>query len=302
MSAPATPAAGELPLAGARRLLIRTRRLVDGLLAGHYHSVFKGGGVEFAEVREYVPGDDVRAIDWNVTARMGVPFVKRHVEERELTVLLLVDTSASGRFGSATRLKTQLAAALAALLAASAVRNGDRVGLLLFSDRVERFVPPQRDRHATLRVIRDLLDAPVGRPRTDLVPALEHLDRVVRRRAVVFLLSDFEATGWADALRRAHRRHDVVPVCLGDRRERELPDVGLLALRDLETGREVLLDTADPRVRRAFAERRARVVAERRRILAGLGIEAIEIDTAEDPVRPLLRFFRRREQRLRAGR
>lgn len=298
-----SPAAAPEPApARARRLAIRTRRLVDGLLAGHYHSVFKGSGVEFAEVREYVPGDDVRAIDWNVTARLGTPFVKRHVEERELTVLLLVDTSASGRFGSVSRLKAAVAAELAALLAASAVRNNDRVGLILFSDRVERFVPPSRDRHAVLRVLSDLLDAVPAGSRTDLVPALDRLEAVVRRRAVAFLLSDFQAPDYGGALRRAHRRHEIVPVCITDRRERALPEVGLLALRDLETGREVLVDTASPRVRAEHAARWARAEAARRRLFATLGIDAIEVDTAEDPVRPLLRFFRRRRARLGAGR
>lgn len=302
VSAAAPAEAAERPAARARRLLIRTRRLVDGLLAGRYSSVFKGSGVEFAEVREYVPGDDVRTIDWNVTARLGAPFVKRHVEERELTVVLLVDTSASCRFGSASRLKGQVAAELAALLAASAARNNDRVGLILFSDRVERYVAPRRDRHAVLRVVRDLLEAPPGRPRTDLVPALEHLEAAVRRRAVAFLLSDFEARGWGGALRRAQRRHEIVPICITDRRERELPEVGLLALRDLETGREVLLDTASATVRRAYARERARIAEERRRLMAALGIEAIEVDTAEDPIRPLLRYFRRRQERQRGRR
>lgn len=301
VSAPG-PGAGPPLAAHACRLQIRTRRLVDGLLAGHYHSVFKGSGIEFAEVREYVPGDDVRTIDWNVTARLGFPFVKRHVEERELTVMLLVDVSASGRFGSAGRLKATVAAELGALIAASAVRNNDRVGLVLFSDRVERFVPPQRDRHATLRVIRDLLESAPSHPRTDLAPALDLLETVVRRRALAFVLSDFQATGYGGPLRRAHRRHEVIPVCIGDRRERELPDVGLLALRDLETGREVLLDTSSPAVRRAYTARFDALRAERRRLFAALGIDAIEVDAAEDPVRPLVRFFRRREERLRAGR
>lgn len=300
MSAP-TPPGGDV-VARARRLQLRTRRLVDGLLAGRYLSVFKGSGVEFAEVREYVPGDDVRAIDWNVTARLGTPFVKRHVEERELTVVLLVDISASARFGSASRLKGQVAAELAALIAASAARNNDRVGLIVFSDQVERFVPPQRDRHATLRVITDLLETAPAHPRTDLAPALELLERAVRRRAVAFVLSDFQAPDYGPPLRRARRRHEVIAVCITDRRERELPEVGLLALRDLETGREVLVDTASPAVRTAHAARFARAEAERRRLFASLGVDAIEIDAARDPVAPLLRFFRRRQERRSAGR
>jgi uncharacterized protein (DUF58 family) len=289
-------------IADARRIEIRTRRLVDGTLAGHYQSVFRGSGIEFAEVREYVPGDDVRAIDWNVTARLGFPYVKRHVEERELTVMLLVDVSASQRFGSVQRLKVEVAAQLCGLIAGSAVRNNDRVGMILFSDRVERHLAPAKGRNQILRIVRELLTLePSGRG-TDLAVALEHLHRVARRRSVTFILSDFLGSGYERALRLCHDRHDLIPVCISDRRERELPPVGLLRLRDLETGREVLLDTASPAVRRAYTRRRETALAAQRRLFRTLGIDMIEVDAGTDPVAPLLRFFRRREKRLGEGR
>src|SRR5918994_4690455 len=226
-----------------QRIHIRTRRLVDGAFAGEYHSVFKGRGMEFAEVREYVPGDDVRTIDWNVTARLGHPYVKRYVEERELTVMLLVDLSASGQFGSVAKLKTEIATELCALLALSAIRNNDKVGLILFTDRIERFIPPQKGRNRALQVIREMLVfEPAGR-RTDLGGALEYLHKASRRRSVTFLISDFLAQDYERPLRLVHKRHDVVPICIADPRERELPDLGLMMLRDLPTGEQALIDT-----------------------------------------------------------
>jgi uncharacterized protein (DUF58 family) len=289
-------------IADARRIEIRTRRLVDGTLAGHYQSVFRGSGIEFAEVRDYTPGDDIRAIDWNVTARLGFPYVKRHVEERELTVMLLVDVSASQRFGSVQRLKSEVAAQLCGLIAGSAVRNNDRVGMILFTDQIERHVTPAKGRNQILRIVRELLAIePSGRG-TDLAGALEQLHRVIRRRSVTFILSDFLGTGYERALRLCHNRHDLIPVCISDRRERELPLVGLLRLRDLETGREVLLDTLSPAVRRAYAERWEKALAARHRLFRILGIDMIEIDAGADHVAPLLRFFRRREKRLGEGR
>jgi uncharacterized protein (DUF58 family) len=286
----------------AKRLQIRTRRLVDGIFAGQYHSVFKGHGIEFAEVREYVPGDDVRTIDWNVTARLGQPFVKRYVEERELTVMLLVDVSASGRFGSQARFKSEIAIEIAGLLALAATSNHDKVGLILFSDRIERFVPPQKGRNRALQVVHESLALTPEGVGTDLAGALDYLHRVVRRRAVTFILSDFQARGYETTLRIAHRRHDIVPICITDPCERALPAVGLLALADLETGRPILIDTGSRRVRDAYrAQAEARAI-ERRRLFAGLGLDVVEVATDEAWVPPLLRFFRRREQRLRAGR
>jgi uncharacterized protein (DUF58 family) len=285
-----------------RRIHIRTRRLVDGVFAGEYHSVFKGRGMEFADVREYVPGDDVRTIDWNVTARTGHPFVKRYVEERELTVMLLVDLSASGRFGSVARLKSEIATELCALLALCAIRNNDKVGLILFTDRIERFVPPQKGKDRALRVIREMLHIEPERRGTDLGLALDYLHRVSRRRSVAFLVSDFLASGYERALRLARQRHDVIPVCIFDRREASLPALGLIALEDLETGEQVLVDSGSAAVRRRYRERREAAVAERQRLFRTLGLDPIEVPTDEPYVRPLMRFFRRREKRLREGR
>jgi uncharacterized protein (DUF58 family) len=285
-----------------RRIHIRTRRLVDGIFAGEYHSVFKGRGMEFAEVREYVPGDDVRTIDWNVTARLGHPYVKRYVEERELTVMLLVDLSASGQFGSVAKLKTEVATELCALLALSAIKNNDKVGLILFTDQIERFVPPQKGKNRALRVIREMLYFEPERRGTDLGLALEYLHRISRRRSVSFLLSDFLAAGYERALRLARRRHDIIPICISDRREASLPNLGLLTLSDLETGQQVLVDTGSARVREEYRRRREAAVAERRRAFRGLGIDSIEVQTDQPYIHPLMRFFRQREKRLREGR
>jgi uncharacterized protein (DUF58 family) len=287
--------------AQARRILIRTRRLVDGIFAGHYHSSFKGSGIEFAEVREYVPGDDVRTIDWNVTARLGTPYVKRHVEERELTVMLLVDVSASGRFGSMRRLKIETMARLCGLIAASALRNHDRVGLILFSDRIERFIPPRQDRNRTLRVIHELLAAAPQGVGTDIATALDQLHRLVRRRSVSFLLSDFQAGGYERGLHLVHHRHDLIPVCVTDARERQLPPGGLVVLQDLETGRRVTIDAGSAAVRRHYEQRWRQAAEARRQLFARCGLDAIELDASENPVPPLLRFFHRRERRRREG-
>jgi uncharacterized protein (DUF58 family) len=285
-----------------RRIHIRTRRLVDGALAGEYHSLFKGRGMEFAEVREYVPGDDVRTIDWNVTARMGQPFVKQYVEERELTVMLLVDLSASGQFGSVTRLKSEIATELCAVLALSAIRNNDKVGLVLFTDRVERFIAPQKGRNRALRLIREmLLFEPEGRG-TDIGHALEYLHQVCRRRSITFLISDFLASGYERPLRLIHKRHDVVPICIADQRERALPNLGLIMLRDLETGEYALVDTGSAAVRRAYQERRAAAALARQRLFRSLGLDLIDVDTCESYIHPLMRFFRLREKRRREGR
>ena len=285
-----------------RRIHIRTRRLVDGIFAGEYHSVFKGRGMEFAEVREYVPGDDVRTIDWNVTARLGHPYVKRYVEERELTVMLLVDLSASGQFGSVAKLKSEIATELCALLALSAIKNNDKVGLILFTDQIERFVPPQKGKNRALRVIREMLYFAPERRGTDLGLALEYLYRISRRRSVSFLLSDFLAAGYERALRLARRRHDIIPICISDRREASLPNLGLLTLSDLETAQQVLVDTGSARVREEYRRRREAAVAERRRAFRALGIDSIEVQTDQPYIHPLMRFFRQREKRLREGR
>jgi uncharacterized protein (DUF58 family) len=282
-----------------RRIEIRTNRLVNESLAGEYHSVFKGRGMEFDEVREYTMGDDIRTIDWNVTSRMGHPYVKKFVEERELTVMLVVDASASGDFGTVGSTKRDVAAEVCALLAFSAIRNSDRVGLLVFTDREERYVPPRKGRNHVLRVIREVLTfEPVGR-RTDLKLALESLSRGIRRRSVAFVVSDFLDSGYEQALRIANRKHDLIAVSLSDPREMDLPPVGILELEDAETGRTLLVDTWDRRVRARFAaEARGRIEA-RRRLFRQNKVDSVELTTGLPYDVPLVRFFRDRARRLR---
>ena len=285
-----------------RLIEIQTSKAVDDVLAGEYSSVFKGSGMEFEEVREYAPGDEIRSIDWNVTARMGKPFVKRYVEERELTVWLLVDLSASGAFGSLSQLKNEAATEFCALLAFAAIRNNDKVGLIVFTDRVELSIPPSKGRTHVLRLIRELLRfEPEGRG-TDLAVALEYLGRVTHKRGVVFLVSDFLSPGVlaeqsGKQLRVLARRHDLIAVTVGDRRERELPDVGLIELEDAETGECVLIDTSSARVRRDYAADARRRGAERQSFFRSTGIDEVEVMTGQDYVRDLRKLFRRREGR-----
>lgn len=285
-----------------RRIDLRTRGLVASQFTGEYHSVFKGQGIEFVEVRAYVPGDDVRTIDWNVSARTDQTFVKKYVEERELTVLLAVDLSASQRFGTRGRFKSEMVPEVAATLAMSAVRNNDRVGLMVFTDRVETFVPPQKGRRHALRILRDLLVfRPAGRG-TELAAALEHARRVLRSRSIVFLVSDFQLA--ADARTRFERalgglaaRHDVIPVVLADPGDAEVPEVGVLRMMDPETGRTEYVDT-DVAFER-FAKEARRERAELVRLFSRLGMDEIELRTDRPVSTAILSFFRRRERRLR---
>ncbi len=282
-----------------RRIEISTRGLVDEVFSGEYHSVFKGRGMDFAEVREYQYGDDIRSIDWNVTARAGAPFVKILEEERELTVMLVVDVSASGEFGTRERLKGEVAVEICALLAFSAIKNNDKVGLIVFSDHIEKFVPPRKGRGHGLRVLRELLfHRPLGRG-TDIAGALEYLSRVQRRRAVTFLVSDFRDEGFEKALAVAGRRHDVVAVRMGDARERDLPPLGLVELEDPETGERLVVDTGNARFREAFgaAARDARLRLDR--TLRRSRVDVIDIDTGSPYVLPLQRFFKERMRRRR---
>lgn len=282
-----------------RLIEIRTRRLVNDLFAGEYQSVFKGRGMEFAEVREYQPGDEVRSIDWNVTARVGRPFIKRFVEERELTVMLVVDASRSQTFGSASRSKAEIAAELCGLLAFSAIENNDKVGLILFTDRVEKFVPPKKGRQHVLRVVRELLGfEPQGRG-TNIAEALGFLNRVARRRSVVFLVSDFFDEGYARALQTTNRRHDVVAIALSDRRERELPAVGLLAVEDAETGALRYVDTGQRAFRTAFAAQARRLEAGRDAALALAKVDRVHIHNETSYIEPLIAFFKERQRRIR---
>jgi uncharacterized protein (DUF58 family) len=304
-----------------RQIELRTNRLVSETLAGQYHSVFKGQGMNFDEVREYQPGDEVRSIDWNVTARMNHPFVKKFVEERELTLMLLVDVSGSGVFGSQAQSKRELAAEIASVLAFSAIRNNDKVGLILFSDEIEKFIPPRKGRRHVLRVIREVLFFEPQRRGTDLNGALEFLMRVTPHRSIAVVISDFLGSPTETArpakrgrrpqillleslaqasqamLRHANRRHDVVAVHISDPFELELPSLGRLVLRDAETGEVVEVNTGDARKRAAFAERQARTQADVARLFRTSGIDAIRLRTDQPYAAELGRFFESREKR-----
>jgi len=283
-----------------RRIEIRTRRLVNESLAGEYHSVFRGRGMEFSDVREYQAGDDIRTIDWNVTSRMGHPYVKKFVEERELTVALVVDASASRDFGSAGRMKGEMAAEVSALLAYSAIQNNDRVGLLQFTDRIEKYVPPKKGRTHVLRVIRELLYASPVSKGTDIGATLDYAMRVFRKKSVMFLISDFMASGYERALKRAIRRHDLIAIVISDPREEALPRVGLLEIEDAETGRTMVIDTSDPDLQKMFRERAIEGRSQRRRLFKKLGIDFIELGTDKPYDLPLVRFFEARARRARA--
>lgn len=282
-----------------RRIEISTRGLVNEVFSGEYHSVFKGRGMNFAEVREYQYGDDIRSIDWNVTARSGAPFVKIFEEERELTVMLVVDVSASGDFGTRERLKGEVAVEICALLAFSAIKNNDKVGLIIFSDRIEKFVPPRKGRRHVLRVLRELLyHRPEGRG-TDIAGALEYLTHVQRKKAVTFLVSDFRDDGFDRALAVAGRRHDLIAVRLGDRREEELPRIGFLELEDPESGERIVVDTSDPRFRTAFATGALQRKQDLDRLLRRGKVDVIDIHTGTPYVKSLMRFFDERARRRR---
>jgi uncharacterized protein (DUF58 family) len=308
-----------------RLIELRTNRLVSETLAGQYHSVFKGHGMNFDEVREYQSGDDVRSIDWNVTARMNHPFVKKYVEERELTLMLIVDLSGSGLFGSGNQSKRELAAEIASVLAFSAIRNNDKVGLILFTDVVEKFIPPRKGRRHVLRVIREILYYEPQRRGTDLNSALEFLIKVTPHRAIAAVISDFlgqtrpsrseinahlrRKVVLSDTLsqtslvtlRQANRRHDVVSVHIVDRYEMELPDLGLLVLKDAETGEVVEINTGDQRKRRAFAERQVKNQKDLQRLFRSAGIDSILLYTDQPYAAALGRFFETREKRRRHG-
>ena len=281
-----------------RTLEIKTRGLVQTVFAGDYHSVFKGRGMNFDEVREYQPGDEIRAIDWNVTARLGNAFVKKFTEERELTVMLIVDVSASGNFGSTTQSKRELAAEVACLLAFSAIRNNDKVGLILFTDRVELFIPPKKGRSHTLRLIREILFfEPVGRG-TKAALALDYLNKLVTRRAVVFFISDFQASNFSHALAVTGRRHDFVAVRIQDQREQVLPNVGIITLEDAETGEQIEINTADRTTRARFNSLAEEKAQELTKNLRRNNVDAITLRTSEDYLPALRSFFKMRERRV----
>jgi uncharacterized protein (DUF58 family) len=281
-----------------RALEIKTKGLVQTVFAGDYHSVFKGRGMNFEDVREYQPGDEIRAIDWNVTARLGTAFVKKFTEERELTVVLVVDVSASGNFGSVAQSKRELAAEVACLLAFSAIRNNDKVGLLLFSDRVELFIPPKKGRSHTLRIIREILFfEPAGRGTAPAL-ALDYLNKVVTRRAVVFFVSDFQTGDFSRELSVSGRRHDFIAVHIQDQREEVLPNVGIITLEDAETGEQIEINTADRTTRERFSALAETRRTELNRTLRRNSIDAILLRTDEDYLPALRAFFKQRERRL----
>ena len=282
-----------------RRLQLKARRAVEDLLGGEYHSVFKGTGMAFEEVREYQPGDDIRAIDWNVTARMGHPFIKRYIEERELTVILVVDCSGSQQFGTQMQQKREVAAEIAALLAFCAISNNDKVGLIAFTDDVERFVPPRKGTSHALRVIRDVLFFQPQRKGTSIKNALDYLNRIQRRRAIVFLLSDFLDRDFDRPLQRTAKRHDLTVVRIADPREYDLPAVGLLAVEDAETGQPLLVDTASAAVRTAYAQATRRRRDDVRQLMHTSGIDLIDVTTDGGHLDALVAFFQTREARLR---
>lgn len=280
-----------------RHIQITARKAVSDILAGEYHSVFKGRGMEFDEVRPYQPGDDVRTIDWNVTARTGEPHIKRYVEERELTILFVVDLSASGAFGSGGRLKNEVAAELCGLLAFAAIRNNDKAGLIAFSDDIELFIPAKKGPRHALRLVRDILHLrPRGRG-TDLNAALNYLARVQKKRAVLFLISDFRAPDFSKALRATARRHDVIAISITDRAELTLPKAGLLRLVDNESGQVRVIDTSSATVRRRYQALAAERRADLARFLKKQAIDHIPLVTDDDYVVDLVRFFRARERR-----
>ena len=281
-----------------RHIEIFTNRLVNTVFAGEYESVFKGQGITFDEVREYQVGDEIRTIDWNVTARMGQAYIKKYVEERELVMMLIVDMSASTAFGSSLdTTKAEIAAEIAALLAFSAIRNNDKVGLICFTDTVEHYVAPRKGKRHVLRIIRDILHFQPRQPGTDIASALAFAERVLKRHTVVFLISDFKDTGYEKQLRLSSKRHSLIAITLQDRREAEIPNVGLIELEDAETGERIIVDTRSEQGRQLYAEFNKKIDAERQQAFRTSQIDSIDIRTDEPYVTPLIRFFRQRSAR-----
>lgn len=280
-----------------RHIEIHTKRLVNDLFSGEYHSTFKGQGMEFEEVRQYQPGDDIRLIDWNVTARTGFPYIKKFREERELSVVLMVDASSSGRFGTRERFKSETAAELCALLAFSAIKNNDKVGLIIFTDRIEKFVPPQKGRSHVLRLIREVLYFVPEGTGTDVSGALEYFNKVIKRKSVVFVISDFLSDDFIKPLQISNNKHDVVAMKISDPREASFENVGLIELEDAETGEVVLINTSSKEFRREFAARAKDDNENLKRNLQLINVDFINIQTGESYIAPLVNFFKMREKR-----
>jgi len=281
-----------------KRIEITTRGLVNEVFSGEYHSVFKGRGMEFAEVREYQLGDDIRNIDWNVSARMGHPYVKVFDEERELTVILMVDVSSSGNFGTSKQMKGEVAAELSAVLAFSAIKNNDKVGLIIFSDKIEKFIPPRKGKQHVLRVIREILYYKPEEAQTDMNAALEYLIRVIKRRSIVFLISDFLTENYQKALQVANNKHDIITIDILDPREVDLPNVGFIELEDAETGEIIMVDTANSAIRNGFFSESEQERLVREKFFKSIGVDNINIYTNKSYVEPITRFFRMRARRL----
>ena len=280
-----------------RQIEIRTKGLVNHLFSGEYHSVFKGRGMEFSEVREYQYGDDVRNIDWNVTARFGHPYIKVFEEERELTVMLMVDISGSLMFGSVSKTKQRVAAELSAILAFSALKNNDKVGLILFTDKIEKFVPPRKGNIHVLRIIREVLSFEPEGNATDIKAALEFMNNAIKKRSIIFLLSDFLDEDYEKILRVVGKKNDLIGVVLDDRRENEIPPIGLIKFTDAETGEERWIDTSNQRLRRVMKEARKEAVAKRNTMFLTSRLDRIHVQTGVDYIKPLVQFFRMREKR-----
>ncbi len=281
-----------------KQIEISTRNIVNEVFSGEYHSVFKGRGMEFAEVREYQPGDDIRLIDWNVTARMGHPFIKLFQEERELTVMLLVDVSSSGSFGTEKQLKREVAAELSAVLAFSAIKNNDKVGLIIFSDRIEKFIPPRKGKSHVLRVIREILFYKPRDAATNINEALEFLSRVIKRKSTVFLISDFLAEDFKKSLQIANKKHDIIAVSIVDPREVVLPDAGMIELEDAETGETIVIDTTSAQLRDEFHINAMKQREELKSLFQSIGVDHINIFTDQSYVQPINKFFRMRAKRM----
>ncbi|MFO7890709.1 MAG: DUF58 domain-containing protein [bacterium] len=282
-----------------KRLEITTRGLVNDVFSGEYHSVFKGRGMEFSEVREYQIGDDIRTIDWNVTARSGKPYVKIFEEERELTVMLMVDASSSGEFGTFERMKGEIGVEICALLAFSAIKNNDKVGLIIFTDKIEKFIPPRKGKSHVLRLLRELLYFRPEDKKTDIGMSLEYLNRVVQRRSVVFMISDFISKDYANQLRIVNKKHDIVAINIIDPREMDLPSIGFIEFEDLETGERMVLDTSDPEVRNMFKNESSASLMKRDKLFKSMNVDSIIIRTDQSYVEPLIKFFRMRAKRFR---
>ncbi len=289
-----------------RKIEIKTRGLSSQIFSGEYHSAFKGRGMAFSEVREYIPGDDIRAIDWNVTARLNHPYVKVFEEERELTVMLLVDISASGNFGTNKQFKRELITEVCAVLSFSAIQNNDKTGLILFSDKIEKFIPPQKGRSHILRIIRELIKFKPESKGTSLSTGLQYLSNVIKKRSIAFVISDFYDTTFSntsskspfeEALKIASRKHDLVALKINDKRETELPDIGLVRVKNAESGREMIVDTSNPAVRKNYKQQRQLHDLQLNTVFSRNGVDKADLFTGENYIQPLMKLFKKREKR-----